>query len=95
MKRYLTAFSFIACSNSFINVFAFYAITGNSMGYILYVNGEKTIIFDQGNPAWNVDTNIQFGAQNGSYNYEWFLDDMRLYPFILTDNQIMQIHKGG
>jgi hypothetical protein len=76
---------------------AFYAITGNSTGYTLYINGEKkaTKIFDQGDPAWNVDTNIQFGAQNGGYNYKWFLDDMRLYPFMLTDNQIMQIYNGG
>lgn len=77
---------------------AFYAITTTSTNTYMYINGNTTAnIGGTITGGWAGETNvaIQFGAYVLGNFYTGLLDDMRLYPTVLTNSQIQQIYNGG
>jgi len=72
----------------------FYAVTTTSTIQTMYINGDGTPNASA-TVAWSGDTNvIQFGARNGTNFYTGYIDDMRLYPYVLTTAQIAAIYNG-
>lgn len=79
----------------------FYAVTVTatstaSTSTSLYINGvfSNTTQLASGAPLWLNDPSFQFGASGGDYRYTGYLDDMRFYPSVLSDTQILQIYNG-
>jgi len=77
-------------SKTQIITWVFYAVTTTATSTSIYVNG----IFDvTASTTYSGDTSpIQFGAYTGTSNYTGYLDDMRLYPSVLSDAQILSIY---
>jgi hypothetical protein len=75
----------------------FYAITTSNTKTYMYINGSSSSNAGCNISAgWSGDTNpIQFGAYAGSNYYTGYMDDMRLYPSVLTSAEILQIYNGG
>ena len=70
----------------------FYAITITSTHATTYVNGNLASIAAN---SWGGDTStIQFGAYVGTNFYTGYIDDMRMYPYVLTTAQIAAIYNG-
>lgn len=72
----------------------FYAVTITSTSISLYTNGTAngTAVVT----GWSGDTNaIVFGAYQNGNNYTGYLDDMRLYPVVLSPVQIQAIYNGA
>jgi hypothetical protein len=79
----------------------FYAVTVTatstaSTSTSLYINGvfSNTTQLPSGAPLWANDASFQFGASGGDYRYTGYLDDIRFYPSVLSDTQILQIYNG-
>jgi hypothetical protein len=79
----------------------FYAITVTatstaSTSFSVYINGVLSSTKQLPGPApkWINDSNFQFGASGGDYRYTGYLDDIRFYPSVLSDTQILQIYNG-
>jgi hypothetical protein len=72
------------------SVWIFYAVTVSPTTTSLYINGnlDQTIqcTFN------SLDEEIQFGAYKGLSYYLGLLDDMRLYPSILTPQEISKMY---
>jgi len=70
----------------------FYAITITSTHATTYVNGN---VASTATNSWGGDTSaIQFGANAGTNFYTGYIDDMRMYPYVLTTSQITAIYNG-
>ena len=70
----------------------FYAITITSTHATTYVNGN---LASTATNSWGGDTSaIQFGANVGTNFYTGYIDDMRMYPYVLTTAQITAIYNG-
>jgi hypothetical protein len=77
----------------------FYALVVDAASSTLYVNGVASTPkqHGSGNPRYRDDTFIQFGSStlsgnNHTGNYSGYLDDMRLYPSVLTASEITAIY---
>lgn len=72
----------------------FYAVTVNATSNYIYINGNPTPC-GSGVSQFSGDTAaIQFGAWVGGDNYFGLIDDMRLYPSVMTAAQILAIYNG-
>ena len=74
----------------------FYAITVTSGTINMYINGSSTPTVTTSASGWSANdtTAIQFGAYTGGNFYTGYLDDMRMYPMVLTASQISAIYTG-
>jgi hypothetical protein len=58
----------------------------------IYVNGN--FVTSVANDWLGENSEIQFGAYAGGNNYKGLIDDIRLYPLALTQEQISKIYNG-
>jgi len=73
----------------------FYAVTTTATAVTLYINGIQNA--SGAMAAYTGDTTaIQFGAYNGTASsfYTGYMDDIRQYPYVLTNAQITAIYNG-
>ena len=71
----------------------FYAITTTATTVTLYINGIRNASTTM--TAYTGDTTtIQFGAYTGISFYTGYMDDIRQYPYVLTNAQIADIYNG-
>jgi hypothetical protein len=75
----------------------FYAVTVTATNAYVYVNGSSVANVSSSYASWSGDsTASRFGSYNGTgNNYTGYIDDMRMYPFVLSAKQIASIYTGG
>ena len=77
-----------------INEWTHVAITKNGTSWTLYGNGT---IESQGTSSttWTNSENIYFASYNGSASYQGLLDDIRIYNYARTQDQIIEDMNAG
>jgi len=71
----------------------FYAVTTTATTVTLYINGVQNASNTMTGYTGDTTT-IQFGAYTGGSFYTGYIDDIRQYPYVLTNAQIAAIYNG-
>jgi hypothetical protein len=86
-----------SCSSIQGSDWNFYAITVTATNNFIYVNGNPTPCGGGSQLGVNFNgdtTEIEFGANVGRNFYSGLIDDMRLYPYILSSVEMATIYSG-
>jgi hypothetical protein len=86
-----------SCSSIQGSAWNFYAITVTATNNFIYINGNPTPCGGGSQLGVNFNgdtTEIEFGANMGRNFYSGLIDDMRLYPYILSSVEMATIYSG-
>jgi prepilin-type N-terminal cleavage/methylation domain-containing protein len=68
---------------------------GVTNGSHLYVDGNMTYTFTYNPPAASVEFNVGDGDPTGFYGYQGYIDNVAVYPSIITASEIQRLYAEG